>query len=106
MVLAFFIVLQQLGAAPEVATTAFVTVFSAVAPVLALTFGCANRELAGEVTRQGYERLKAEREAIERNAGERWTWEKGTTGPAGYEPWGGAWRYSFSQALRGLLGAA
>ena len=76
VVLVFFIVLQQLGAAPGVATTAFVIVFSTVALVLALTFGCANRDLAGEVTRRGYERLKAEREAIEHNTGEWWTWEE------------------------------
>ena len=37
---------------------------------LALSFGLGNRELAGEVTRTWYERYRAEREAIEREAAE------------------------------------
>jgi hypothetical protein len=35
---------------------------------LALSFGLGNRELAGEITRSWYERYKAERDAIEREA--------------------------------------
>jgi hypothetical protein len=49
-------------------TTAFAILFGAVAFALALSFGLGNRELAGEVTRAWYDRYRAEREAIEREA--------------------------------------
>ncbi|HEU4641434.1 MAG TPA: mechanosensitive ion channel [Gemmatimonadaceae bacterium] len=68
IVLAIFMALQELGVATEIVTTAFAIVFGALALAFALSFGLGNRELAGEVTRQWYERLRAEREAIEREA--------------------------------------
>lgn len=68
IVLAIFMALQELGVATEIVTTAFAILFGAVALGLALAFGLGNRELAGEVTRQWYERYRAEREAIEREA--------------------------------------
>lgn len=67
-VLAVFMALQELGIATDIVTTAFAILFGAVALALALSFGLGNRELAGEVTRSWYERYKAEREAIEREA--------------------------------------
>ena len=68
IVLAVFMALQQLGVATELVTTAFAILFGAVALALALSFGLGNRELAGEVTREWYERYRAEREAIDRGA--------------------------------------
>ena len=50
---------------------AFAILFGAVAFGLALAFGLGNRELAGRVTREWYERFRAEREAIERDVAER-----------------------------------
>jgi hypothetical protein len=67
-VLAVFMALQELGIATDIVTTAFAILFGAVALALALSFGLGNRELAGEVTRKWYERYRAEREAIEREA--------------------------------------
>ena len=40
--------------------------FGAIALALALSFGLGNRELAGEITREWYNRYKAERDAIDR----------------------------------------
>ncbi|MFL5578263.1 MAG: mechanosensitive ion channel family protein [Gemmatimonadaceae bacterium] len=68
IVLAVFMALQELGVATELVTTAFAILFGAVALALALSFGLGNRELAGEVTREWYERYRAEREAIDRDA--------------------------------------
>jgi hypothetical protein len=68
IVLAVFMALQELGVATEIVTTAFAILFGAVALGLALSFGLGNRELAGEVTRKWYERYRAEREAISRDA--------------------------------------
>ena len=45
-------------------TTAFAIIFGALALAFALSFGLGNRELAGEITREWYERLRAERETI------------------------------------------
>ena len=64
VILAIFMALQELGIASEIVTTAFAILFGAVALALALAFGLGNRELAGEVTREWYERYKAERDAI------------------------------------------
>jgi hypothetical protein len=66
ILLAIFMALQQLGVATEIVVTAFAILFGAVALASALAFGLGNRELAGEITRDWYERYKAEREAIER----------------------------------------
>lgn len=70
IVIAIFMALQELGIATDIVTTAFAILFGAVALALALSFGLGNRELAGEVTRAWYERYRAEREAIEREAAE------------------------------------
>jgi hypothetical protein len=66
IVLAVFMALQELGIATDIVTTAFAILFGAVALAAALAFGLGNRDLAGEVTRQWYERWRAEKESIER----------------------------------------
>jgi hypothetical protein len=71
VMLAIFMALQTLGIAPDIVTTAFAILFGAVALAMALAFGLGNRELAGEVTREWYERVRAERHAIERENAER-----------------------------------
>ncbi|MBC7789732.1 MAG: hypothetical protein H7Z74_07285 [Anaerolineae bacterium] len=71
VVLAIFMALQELGIAPDIVTTAFAILFGAVALGMALAFGLGNRELAGEITREWYERLRAQRNAIERETAER-----------------------------------
>jgi len=68
VVLAIFMALQQLGIASDIVTTAFAIVFGAVALAFALSFGLGNRELAGEVTREWYEAMKAERAMLARKA--------------------------------------
>ena len=68
IVIAVFMALQELGIATDIVTAAFAILFGAVALALALSFGLGNRELAGQVTREWYERYKAEREAIDREA--------------------------------------
>jgi hypothetical protein len=74
--------LQTLGIAPDIVTTAFAILFGAVALALALSFGLGNRELAGEVTREWYERIKAERRAMARERGERSAGEAAESSPA------------------------
>lgn len=71
VVLAIFMALQTLGIAPDIVTTAFAILFGAVALAMALAFGLGNRDLAGEVTREWYQRVRAERQAIERERAER-----------------------------------
>src|SRR5688500_13206295 len=71
VMLAVFMALQQLGIATNIVTTAFAILFGAVALGLALAFGLGNRELAGKITREWYERMRAEREAIAREIAER-----------------------------------
>lgn len=71
IILAIFMALQTLGIATDIVTTAFAILFGAVALAMALAFGLGNRDLAGEVTRQWYERVRAERERIARDAAER-----------------------------------
>src|SRR5215813_1619153 len=71
ILLAIFMALQQLGVATDIVTTAFALLFGAVSLALALAFGLGNRELAGEITRDWYERYKRERaEAAAREAKE------------------------------------
>jgi hypothetical protein len=65
ILLAVFMSLQQLGVATDIVTTAFAIIFGALALALALSFGLGNRELAGEITRNWYERYRAERDAID-----------------------------------------
>jgi hypothetical protein len=62
ILLSVFMALQELGIATEIVTTAFAILFGAVALAMALAFGLGNRELAGEVTREWYERYRRERE--------------------------------------------
>ena len=68
IVLAVFMALQELGVATDIVTTAFAILFGAVALALGLAFGLGNRELAGDITRAWYERYRAERDAVEREA--------------------------------------
>ena len=68
IVLAVFMALQELGIATDIVTTAFAILFGAVALALALSFGLGNRDLAAEVTREWYERYRAERKAIDEEA--------------------------------------
>ena len=68
VLLAVFMALQTLGVAPDIVTTAFAILFGAIALALALAFGLGNRDLAGEVTREWYERIKAERRAFARES--------------------------------------
>lgn len=63
IILAIFMALQQLGIATDIVTTAFAILFGAIALALALSFGLGTRELAGEVTREWYEKYRAERDA-------------------------------------------
>lgn len=67
ILLAIFMALQELGIATDIVTTAFAILFGAIALALAMAFGLGNRELAGEVTREWYDRYRRERDAaIER----------------------------------------
>jgi hypothetical protein len=63
ILLAVFMALQELGIATEIVTTAFAILFGAIALAIALAFGLGSRELAGEITRQWYERYRQERDA-------------------------------------------
>ena len=71
VILSVFMALQELGIGTELVTTAFAILFGAVAFGSALAFGLGNRELAGQITREWYERYRAESEAIERDVAER-----------------------------------
>src|SRR3954463_9468294 len=62
ILLAVFMALQELGIATEIVTTAFAILFGAIALAMALAFGLGNRELAGEITREWYQRYRRERE--------------------------------------------
>jgi hypothetical protein len=66
IILAVFMSLQELGVATNIVTTAFAIIFGAIALALALAFGLGNRDLAGLITREWYERYRAERDAIDR----------------------------------------
>jgi hypothetical protein len=55
-VLAGFMALQELGIATAIVTTAFTLALAGMAVAAALAFGLGNRELAGRVTREWYER--------------------------------------------------
>jgi hypothetical protein len=62
ILLAVFMALQELGIASDIVTTAFAILFGAIALAIALAFGLGNRELAGEITREWYERYRKERD--------------------------------------------
>jgi len=66
VLIAVFMASQTMGVAAEIITAAFTVILGAIALAVALAFGLGNRELAGEVTREWYNRYKAEREAIDR----------------------------------------
>ncbi|MDF1501674.1 mechanosensitive ion channel [Roseisolibacter sp. H3M3-2] len=70
IILAVFMALQELGIATDIVTTAFAILFGAIALAVALSFGLGNRDLAGEITREWYERYRAEKAAIAREAAE------------------------------------
>jgi Conserved TM helix len=61
LTVAGFMALQQLGIATAIVTTAFTVALSAMAVAGALAFGLGNRELAGRVTRDWYERRSIQR---------------------------------------------
>ena len=63
ILLAIFMALQELGIATDIVTTAFAILFGAIALALAMAFGLGNRQLAGEITREWYERYRMERDA-------------------------------------------
>lgn len=65
ILLAVFMALQELGIATDIVTTAFAILFGAIALAMALSFGLGNRELAGEITREWYQRYKRERDEAE-----------------------------------------
>src|SRR5688572_17318655 len=62
ILLAVFMALQELGIATDIVTTAFAILFGALALAIALAFGLGSRELAGEITRDWYERYRKERD--------------------------------------------
>jgi hypothetical protein len=62
ILLAVFMALQELGIATDIVTTAFAILFGAIALAGALAFGLGNRDLAGDITRQWYERYRRERD--------------------------------------------
>src|SRR5213075_1293073 len=64
ILLAVFMALQELGIATDIVTTAFAILFGAIALAMALAFGLGNRDLAGEVTREWYQRWRREREEL------------------------------------------
>jgi hypothetical protein len=66
VVLAVFMSLQELGVATNIVTTAFAIIFGAVALAASLSFGLGNQQLAAEITREWYNRYRAEREAIDK----------------------------------------
>jgi hypothetical protein len=55
-VVAGFMAVQQLGIATAIVTTAFALGLGAMAAAAAVAFGLGNRELAGRITRDWYER--------------------------------------------------
>ena len=61
LAVAGFMALQQLNIATAIVTTLFTVAISAMAIAGALAFGLGNRELAGRITRDWYERLSAPR---------------------------------------------
>lgn len=71
ILLAVFMALQELGIATDIVTMAFAILFGAIAFATALAFGLGNTKLAGEITRDWYERYRDEREKIERDVNAR-----------------------------------
>lgn len=92
IILSIFMALQELGVATDIVTTAFAILFGAVALSLALAFGLGNRELAAQVTREWYERYRAERDALAQEAAAREAAENEEMEEAEREPTAGAAR--------------
>lgn len=65
VVIAIFMALQQLGVGEEIVTAAFTLILGAVALGVGLAFGLGNTKLAGEITREWYERNRERRRAPE-----------------------------------------
>jgi len=65
LAVAAFMALQQLGIATAIVTVAFTVALSALAVAGALAFGLGNRELAGRVTRDWYERRSPQHRKFE-----------------------------------------
>jgi small-conductance mechanosensitive channel len=61
-VIAGFMALQELGVATTIVTSAFIIGLAAISIAAAVAFGLGNRELAGRVTREWYERRRSEPE--------------------------------------------
>jgi small-conductance mechanosensitive channel len=61
-VIAGFMALQELGVATTIVTSAFIISLGALSIAAAVAFGLGNRELAGRVTRDWYERRRSARE--------------------------------------------
>ncbi len=61
VVIAIFMALQQLGIAEEMITSAVTVTLGAVALAFGLAFGLGNTKLAGEITREWYERSRERR---------------------------------------------
>lgn len=59
--LAIFMALEQLGLARDVVLAAFILVFGAAALAAGIAFGLGGREVAGELTREWYERSRGRR---------------------------------------------
>src|SRR5215467_12210488 len=69
ILLAIFMALQELGIATDIVTTAFAILFGAIALAIALSLGLGNRDLAGDIKREWYDRYRRERdEALAREA--------------------------------------
>ena len=62
-VIAGFMALQELGVATTIVTSAFIISLGALSIAAAVAFGWGNRELAGRITRDWYERRRSERES-------------------------------------------
>jgi hypothetical protein len=61
-VIAGFMALQELGVATIIVTSAFIIGLGAISIAAAVAFGLGNRELAGRIMRDWYERRRSERE--------------------------------------------
>jgi small-conductance mechanosensitive channel len=61
-VIAGFMALQELGVATTIVTSAFIIGLAAISIAAAVAFGLGNRELAGRVTREWYERRRSDRQ--------------------------------------------
>jgi small-conductance mechanosensitive channel len=68
-VIAGFMALQELGVATTIVTSAFIISLGALSIAAAVAFGLGNRDLAGRVTRDWYERRHSTREGRDEGRG-------------------------------------